>query len=264
MTTTSTRWRAGRSRSSWRAAWNLRPPSTRPTQSALPTPPTPSDLAAGTCLGGGVLLVRDPALRARIRMRQDRYPIQPTAEYVRKLVKAALLLAVSTPHLYQLFSATLRAVGVDHDRLIRRVSREFDDRDLLTRIRRQPCTALLAMMVSRFDRYDAGRVIARRQAGEQLASQLAPNVVVLGCRARSSTHWLFPIVSRAPQALIAAGIAAGFDLTTGSSTLVALDQCCRRAADAMTNVVYIPITVATMPPTAVSDLAAAINHAERH
>ena len=147
--------------------------------------------------------------------------------------------------------------------MIRTISREFDDRDLLARIRRQPCTALLAMMVSRFDRYHPGRVIARRQAGEQLASQLAAHVVVLGCRARSSTHWLFPIVSRAPQTLITAGIAAGFDLTTGSSTLIALDQSCPRAAHAMTNVVYIPIN-ATMPPTAVSDLAAAINHAERH
>ena len=52
-------------------------------------------IKTATCLGGGVLLVRDPVLRARIRMRQDRYPIQPTGEYVRKLVKAALLLTVS-------------------------------------------------------------------------------------------------------------------------------------------------------------------------
>ena len=113
-------------------------------------------IKTATCLGGGILLVRDPALHARIRIRQAGYPIQPTGEYVGKLVKAGLLLAVSTPNLYQLFSATLRAVGVDHDRLIRRISREFDDRDLLARIRRQPCTALLAMMVSRFDRYDPG------------------------------------------------------------------------------------------------------------
>ena len=219
-------------------------------------------IKTATCLGGAVLLIRDPTLRARIRIRQDRYPIQPTREYVGKLLKAALLLALSTPNLYQLFSATLRAVRVDHDRVIRTLSREFDDRDLLTRIRRQPCTALLALMVSRFDRYRPGRVIARRQAGDQLASQLASHVVVLGGRARS-THWLFPIVSRAPHTLIAAGIAAGFDLTAGSSTLVALDRSCPRATHAMTNVVYVPID-ATTPPTAVSVLAAAINHAERH
>ena len=77
--------------------------------------------------------------------------------------------------------------------------------------------------------------------------------MILGCRA-GSTHWLFPIVSRAPQTLITAGIAAGFDLTTGSSTLVALDQSCPRATHAMTNIVYVPIN-ATMPPTAVTALA---------
>jgi dTDP-4-amino-4,6-dideoxygalactose transaminase len=220
-------------------------------------------IKTATCLGGGVLLVRDAALRARIRMKQYRYPIQPTGEYVRKLWKAALLLAVSTPNLYQLFNATLRILDIDQDRLIRTISREFDDRDLLTRIRRQPGRALLAMMVFRFDRYRPGRVIARRQAGERLASKLAPHVVILGCHARSSTHWLFPIVSRAPQTLIAAGRHAGFDLTTGSSTLVAFDQTCPRATHAMTNVVYVPIH-ATMPPAAISELACAINHAERH
>jgi hypothetical protein len=116
------------------------------------------------------------------------------------------------------------------------------------------------MMAFRFASYDPLRVVARRQAGEQLATQLASHVVHLGSRARS-THWLFPIVSRAPTRLIAAGRAAGFDLTAGSSTLVALDQNCRQAADAMSKVVYVPICN-TMQTRAVRSLADAINETE--
>ena len=218
-------------------------------------------IKTATCLGGAVLLVRDPGLRAAIRNRQDDLPIQSTGEYVGKLLKAVLLLALGTPGIYRLFIGTLQAARVDDDRLIRKVSREFDDRDLLVRIRRRPCTALLAMMASRFGSYQPERVRARRRAGDQLASQLAPQVVVLGRGAESSTHWLFPIVSDAPARLIAAGRAAGFDLTTGSSTLVALDQTCLRAAAAMMNVVYVPVHAAMSPET-LAELALAINRAE--
>jgi perosamine synthetase len=218
-------------------------------------------IKTATCLGGAVLLVRDPALRRRMCARQACYPTQPTREYVWKLLKAAVLLMVGVPTVYQAFTGSIRALGLEYDVAIRRLSREFDDRDLLVRIRRRPCTALLTMMAFRFASYDPARVMARRQAGERLVTQLAPHVVHLGSRAKSQTHWLFPIVSTAPTRLVAAGRAAGFDLTTGSSTLVALDQNCRQAADAMSKVVYVPIC-STMQTWAVRDLADAINESE--
>jgi perosamine synthetase len=218
-------------------------------------------IKTATCLGGAVLLVRDPVLARMIRTRQDSYPTQPTSEYFWKLLKAAVLLMIGVPTVYQAFSRAIQALGLDYDAAIRRISREFDDRDLLVRIRRRPCTALLAMMAFRFASYDPACVLARRQAGERLVTQLAPHVVHLGSRAQSQTHWLFPIVSSAPARLIAAGRAVGFDLTAGSSTLVALDQNCRQAAGAMSKVVYVPIC-STMQTWAVRDLAGAINEAE--
>jgi perosamine synthetase len=218
-------------------------------------------IKTATCLGGAVLLVRDPVLRNRIRTRHDSYPRQPTNEYFCKLLKAAVLLMLGVPMAYKAFSGCIRALGLDYDAAIRHISREFDDRHLLVRIRRRPCTALLAMMAYRLANYDPARILARRHAGEQLDAQLAPHVVRLGSRAQSQTHWLFAIVSRAPTRLIAAGRAAGFDFTAGSSTLVALDQSCRQASDAMSKVVYVPIC-STMQAGAVRDLAGAINEAE--
>ena len=218
-------------------------------------------IKTATCLGGAVLLVRDPVLLKTMRTRQDSYPAQPTREYFWKLLKAAVLLMVGVPTFYQAFSGFIRALGLDYDAAIRHISREFDDRHFLVRIRRRPCTALLAMMAYRFASYDPARVMARRLAGEQLVSRLAPQVVRLGCQAQSQTYWLFPVVSSAPRRLIAAGRAAGFDFTNGSSTLVALDQNCRQAADAMSKVVYVPIC-STMPTSAMTDLADAINEAE--
>jgi hypothetical protein len=180
-------------------------------------------------------------------------------EYVWKLLKAAVLLMVGVPTVYRAFSGSIRALGLDYDAVIRHLSREFDDRDLLVRIRRRPCTALLAMMAFRFAAYDPSRVVARRQAGEQLATQLL-HVVHLGSRARSQTHWLFPIVSRAPARLVAASRAAGFDLT------LFLDTCRTRpelptSSRRNVKVVYVPIC-STMRTWAVRDLADAINETE--
>jgi hypothetical protein len=105
-------------------------------------------IKTATCLGGAVLVVRDPMLRSRMCTRQASYPTQPTREYVWKLLKAAVLLMVGVPTVYRAFSGSIRALGLDYDAAIRHMSREFDDRDLLVRIRRRPCTALLAMMAT--------------------------------------------------------------------------------------------------------------------
>ena len=94
MTATSTSWRAGRSRSSWRAAWNRRPPSTRPIPSALPTPPARSDLAAGTGLDGAVSRRDDDLVAARGAVRYARKRLDlANRDVVRGLVLCASRLA---------------------------------------------------------------------------------------------------------------------------------------------------------------------------
>lgn len=68
-------------------------------------------------------------------------------------------------------------------------------------------------------------------------------------------------MSRRPERLIAAGRAAGYDLTRGSSTLVALDPGCRRAVVAMRDMVYLP-AYAGMSDRALRRLAEIVNAVE--
>lgn len=219
-------------------------------------------IKTATCIGGGVLLVRDPLLRERMQSRQRSYPRQSSLSYATKLAKTAVLLGVGTPAVYGMFTRALDRLTGDYDRVVRDLTRGFDDRSLLTRIRRRPCTALLAMMARRCATYDPTRVEARRRAGDHLAASLDPAVVHLGGAASTHNHWLFPVVSGRPAALVAAGRAAGFDLTCGSSTLVALDAACTRADLAMRNVVYLP-AYDGMPEAALTALAEVVNTVER-
>ena len=76
-------------------------------------------------------------------------------------------------------------------------------------------------MAGRLGGYDPRRLRRRRLAGEQLAGVASSSrSSTWAAHAAGHTHWLFPVISREPEALVTAGRAAGFDLTRGSSTLV--------------------------------------------
>ncbi|SDT22129.1 DegT/DnrJ/EryC1/StrS aminotransferase family protein [Friedmanniella luteola] len=215
-----------------------------------------------TCCGGGVLLVRDPVLRARMRAAQGGWPTQPTRSYAAKLVRGALMLALAHPRVYPHFVRLAARVAGDHDVLVRRLSRGYADDDLLGQLRHRPSTALLALLAHRLEHDDPVRVQRRARAGERLADALDPHVRRLGARASRRTHWLFPVVADDPEGLVLAGRAAGFDLTRGSSTLVALDPACARAQAAMAGVVYLP-AYPEMGDAALDRLAAVVNAASR-
>ena len=104
-----------------------------------------------------------------------------------------------------------------------------------------------------------------RHVFETLAhhAQIALHVRVLGGSAGRRTHWLFAVVADDPDALVAAGRAAGFDLTRGSSTLVALDPACAAAREAMAGVVYLPADPG-MTDAQLDRLAAVVSAATPH
>ncbi len=219
-------------------------------------------IKTASCLGGGVLLVRDRGLRERMRRRQRReWPVQSSTAYAAKLARGAVMLAIGHPHGYPLFVRLADRLTGDYDRVVRTLSRGYADDRLLELIRHRPSRALLAVLVRRLRHYDAERVAERRRAGQILAGALSPEVVQLGGRAAGRTHWLFPVVARDPEGLVAAGRAAGFDLTRGSSTLIALDQRCERASRAMATVVFLP-AYAGMSEHDLRRLAAVVNQVE--
>nr|WP_294693265.1 DegT/DnrJ/EryC1/StrS family aminotransferase [uncultured Friedmanniella sp.] len=215
-----------------------------------------------TCLGGGILLVRDPRLRARMAAHQRSWPVQRSRSYAVKLVRGAAMLALGHPAVYPHFVRLASALTGDYDAVVRRLSRGYGDANLLDQLRRQPCTPLLGLLAHRLAADDPARVRRRARAGELLAGALQPHVRQLGARASRRTHWLFPVVATDPDALVAAGRAAGFDLTRGSSTLVALDPDCRQAAAAIATVVYLP-AYAAMSDADLHRLAAVVNAVER-
>jgi dTDP-4-amino-4,6-dideoxygalactose transaminase len=222
-------------------------------------------IKTATAFGAGVLLVGDPALRARLAARHARWPVQRAAAYAKRLLKYGAFFAIQSPGIYGLIFRLIRLGGGVPDQVVMDYSRGFSGGDFFPRLRQQPSAALRRMLAHRLATYDPARVEHRAQAGEFLLGQLR-TVQPLGARAERRTHWLFPLSVGNPAALLPLLEQAGFDATRASSSLYAVPASAGRDAPAaraaIGNVVYVPADAA-MGRRQLTRLAGLLNaHAE--
>ena len=174
-------------------------------------------IKTATALGGALVRVADPELRARMRALQARRPAQSRLDYARRVLKAMALTVLARPRAYALFARTLDAVGADLDHVVGGAVRGFPGPDLIRRIRRRPSAPNLALLERRLARFDAGRLEQRARFGDRAAAALPSGVAHPGSAALEPTHWVFPILATARASLIARLRQAGFDAGTATS-----------------------------------------------
>ena len=202
-------------------------------------------IKTATALGGALLTFRDAALCARVRVAQQRLPVQSRRNFLRRTLKYALLQALTWRIPYAVFARGCRALGTTHDRVISGAVRGFAGGDLLARLRHQPCAPLLALLHVRLRRYPPHRVAHRMASGDR-AAQVLQGSLRPGSRATAHTHWVFPVTSSAPDALVAHLWRHGFDATRGASSLCAVPAAGTGAAapahatTLMERIVYLP------------------------
>ncbi len=176
-------------------------------------------IKTATALGGALLCVRNEELRRRMRQRQSRYPVQSTPTYAARLLKYAALRALSGRLVYAGVWRLLGALGIDHDRVVHGLTRGFSGPGFLRRIRRQPCAALMRLLVRRLQG-DHRQLEQRAAHGAELRQHLDQEIVCPGGELSPHYYWVFPIVADHPTAVIQALRDAGFDATEGRSLAV--------------------------------------------
>ena len=201
-----------------------------------------------TALGGALVRVRDPLLRARMRALQNTWPVQPRREYGARVLKFLGLLFLARPRIYWLFARVLEMLGRNLDTVVNSAVRGFPGSDFLERIRRRPSGPLLALLEQRLLTFDTGRVEARARLGEQVAGRLPPSVHHPGGRALDRTHWLFPIVTEDRSSAVASLRSAGFDAAAATSSIAVVepphdrpDLVARAAQRIIDDVVFLPV-----------------------
>jgi perosamine synthetase len=208
-------------------------------------------IKTATCLGGALVRVRDPGLRARMRAGQARWPAHPSGAYAKKLAQYAALIVPREPRVYRAFGAACDRYGPGLDAVVMSMTRGFPAADtdaLFAALRRQPCGPMLSLLARRIARYAPTRAERRAAAGERMLARMGGSVRALGDEMPERTHWLFaPLLDR-PAAAIAHLRAEGFDAARGTTSITALDAPHDRpelsptqAMQAMKRVLFVPI-----------------------
>ena len=220
-------------------------------------------IKTATALGGAVFRVRDRKLLDQMRRRQARYPMQGRLAYLRRLLKYAMLKALSVRPIFSVLTGLWSAVGYDYDRFVNRQTRGFPGPEFFRRIRQQPSTPLLAVLQRRLRRYDNRRLQRRMARGQLLLQLLGDQVVCPGAGLPSHVHWVFPILVENPEEVIAALRKAGFDATQGQSMTAVAPPADRpevapsQTAHVLAKTVYLPI-YAEMSERGVREMAEAV------
>jgi perosamine synthetase len=157
-------------------------------------------LKTATAIGGGLVRVRDAKLRASMRSILESDPVQPTSEHLGRLISYGAMRASTTPHVFGMLITVLEALRVDHQEFIHKLTRSVPPEDLLTRIRRQPCAALLALLERRLHEGD-GAVSRRIELGRALFEALGPEVELPTRNIDAHSYWLVPVLMCEPEAL---------------------------------------------------------------
>lgn len=217
-------------------------------------------IKTAAALAGGVLVVRDPALRARMREEQARYPLQKSAAFFWRLWKYAGLKALTLPPLYTLFVRACAARGKSHDEVIQGTVRGFAGGEFFHKIRHRPSAALLRLIARRLADSDGRRVQARTRAALMLRELVGERFEIPGGAAPFHSYWVFVIAADEPQPLVARLRAAGFDATQVATLRsiaapAALPESDPRAArELLARTIYLPL-YPEMPRGAIEAMA---------
>ncbi|CAK4758184.1 unnamed protein product [Aphanomyces euteiches] len=218
-------------------------------------------IKTSTAFGGGMLRVNNPALRHKMRSINNTYEPRSRKFFLHRLIKYAVLHALSTPAMFGLFFNAISKLGYSADEVITSQIRGFAG-DLITGIRQRPSMPLLFLLHRKLTTFDAAYVAKRKSKSEQLEQLIrdVPNTSVPGVLARNHYYWLFPVLVPNPKHVVAAMVKDGFDVTAGATQLAFVPHPSDDSHDpvvskkVMLSLVYLPVT-AEMPRWALEKMA---------
>ena len=196
-------------------------------------------MKTATALGGALATVRDPGICAAMEGIHARDGVQTTAEYLHRVMLYGLLKAASHHDAFGVVVAMAKVVGVDWRQWTDRLTRNMASATPVACIRRRPCAALLSVLARRLEQ---GTVpVARRvDAGRTLMAALGPDVEVPGRAADPHGYWMFPVLSRDPEALSSILGDHGFDARQARLSVVSDDATPTPGADRLSKALCVP------------------------
>jgi len=148
-----------------------------------------------TAFGGAIAKIRSKDLYEKMSSLYENDPVQLHTDYLKKIVKYVIVyLFLDCPLVTRLTIYLGRLLNIDHKKHVVSMMRGFPGDELIAKLRRRPCDALLAMMTLRLGEVDPTSVSLLNLKHEYVSERLPGMVTQVGAKADVRNHWLFPIV----------------------------------------------------------------------
>jgi dTDP-4-amino-4,6-dideoxygalactose transaminase len=210
-----------------------------------------------------------------VRSIQASDPQQARRAYFARVCRHAGLKLATWPPLFTLLVRGCERLGRDHDDLLRGAVRGFgggndgDATPLIRALRHRPSYPLLALLARRLREVGTARVARRVVVAEDVLARLRGMIDRPGTAAPMHAHWVLPVYTPDPDALVLRLRRRGFDATRRGSALCVIDAPpdqpdadAPQARAAMSRMVFLPLS-ATMTARDARGLAEAVADAVR-
>jgi perosamine synthetase len=194
-----------------------------------------------TALGGSVTIVQDQNLAQKMRDIEQPYLVKTDFWFFKRLLKYLGLKILSIPTIFGILIGCLNLLKLDANNFISMLTRGFGKGDIQTQLRYRPPNGMLRLLLYRLEHLDATYYDRRKQAAIVFFDLLKQPDSNLGNGARLHSYWLVPLMTENPEMLMQKLRKAGFDSTTGTTSLKSLAKESVFATKLMHSVLYLPI-----------------------
>ncbi len=161
--------------------------------------------------------------------------------YRRRLLQCLAFSQIIRPRPLAWISRRQARRGQGLDEFFAGVGRNFGDRELIAAIREGCSRPLLRLLARRLEAVPRDFLARRAAWGSELASRLRGAVTVPGRVDVVHSYWVFPVLSEAPDDLVARLAAAGYDATR-RATLAPIADGLPKLQAAFDRIVYLPFS----------------------
>ena len=164
-----------------------------------------------TCLGGGLLIVRDGALLTEMRRIQAEYEVQTDKDQAKRALKFAGLKLVTSRPVFWLLDKFFRLRGQSYDEGVSNAVRDVAKQKTPKQLRKRCSASLLRLLLRRLRQDVAPELGERIRLGDKMRDLVGDTALLPAIGACYHDYWVFAAIVENPAETIEALRRKGFD-----------------------------------------------------
>jgi len=176
-------------------------------------------IKTNTCLTGAMICFNNQLIYENVKLLNQQLPVQATRKYLGKIFKALAVKVITLKWIYTLLYAITQRLHKDFDAVLAGFTKGFPGENVMEKIKFRPCYANLRLLHKRTHVANDKSIIHRMEIALKILEKI-PITMKIGLLNQHHSHWVIPIVSENPTALITSLREKGIDATAKASSLI--------------------------------------------